>query len=145
MPRIKLTAPAVEKLATKKPREDYWDNLLPGFGLRVSKTGRKTWVIFPRVLIQGKWGKKWFNLDTYPALDLVSARSMARQALSVASDGGDPMTVIRPKVIEIKAQESRNSFSSVRADFMEKYRTRRRTKPAPAPWNRCAWYWKAIG
>ncbi len=131
MPSIKLTVPAVEKLATRKTREDYWDKLLPGFGLRVSKTGRKTWVIFPRVLIQGKWEKKWFNLDTYPTLDLVAARNMAREALAVASDGGDPMTVIKPKVIETRIQESRDSFASVRDDFMVKYRTRKRTKPRP--------------
>jgi hypothetical protein len=42
MPTTKLTQAAVEKL--KKPGEgrvEYWDSQLPGFGLRISGSGRK--------------------------------------------------------------------------------------------------------
>ena len=50
MPTIKLTQAAAERL--KPPpsgRIEYWDNQLPGFGLRISETGRKTWVALYRV------------------------------------------------------------------------------------------------
>jgi hypothetical protein len=50
MPTIKLTQPAIEKLkALPSGRIEYWDNQLPGFGLRISETGRKTWVVMYRV------------------------------------------------------------------------------------------------
>jgi hypothetical protein len=45
MPTIRLTQRAVETL--KPPatgRVEYWDSHLPGFGLRVAGSGRKTWV-----------------------------------------------------------------------------------------------------
>ena len=50
MPTLKLTQVAVDKL--KPPatgRVEYWDSQLPGFGLRVSDTGRKTWQALYRV------------------------------------------------------------------------------------------------
>ena len=50
MPTIRLTQRAVETL--KPPatgRVEYWDSHLPGFGLRISETGRKTWVVMYRV------------------------------------------------------------------------------------------------
>ena len=44
MARMKLTAAAVERV--KPPasgRTEYWDALLPGFGLRVTANGDKSW------------------------------------------------------------------------------------------------------
>ncbi len=50
MPTIKLTQPAVERLkAPASGRVEYWDSQLPGFGLRISESGRKTWVAMYRV------------------------------------------------------------------------------------------------
>ena len=50
MPKARLTAASVERLRPPaKGRIEYWDNLLPGFGLRVSETGAKTWVLMYRV------------------------------------------------------------------------------------------------
>ena len=50
MPTIRLTQRAIETL--KPPaagRVEYWDSHLPGFGLRVARSGRKTWVAMYRV------------------------------------------------------------------------------------------------
>ena len=46
---IRFTARAIE--AIKPPatgQKDYWDSSLPGFGLRVSAAGRKSWVVMYR-------------------------------------------------------------------------------------------------
>ncbi len=43
MPKTRLTAASVKRLRPPaKGRIEHWDSLLPGFGLRVSETGRKT-------------------------------------------------------------------------------------------------------
>jgi len=45
MPKIKLTQPAVDKLkAACSGRLEFWDSERPGFGLRISDRGRKTWI-----------------------------------------------------------------------------------------------------
>jgi len=50
MPTTKLTQVAVEKLkAPGQGRMQYWDSQLPGFGIRVSDSGGKTWVALYRV------------------------------------------------------------------------------------------------
>lgn len=50
MPTVKLTQVAVDRL--KPPasgRIDYFDTQLPAFGLRVSSSGRKSWIVMYRV------------------------------------------------------------------------------------------------
>jgi hypothetical protein len=50
MPTIKLTQIAVERLRPIDGRETTFnDNQLPGFGVRVSPRGRKTWVARYRI------------------------------------------------------------------------------------------------
>jgi hypothetical protein len=55
MPTIKLTQIAVERLRPADGKETTFnDNQLPGFGVRVSPRGRKTWVARYRVAGSGK-------------------------------------------------------------------------------------------
>ena len=43
MPSVNLTAAFVQKVKSKGKRIDYFDTSLPGFSLRVSEKGIKTW------------------------------------------------------------------------------------------------------
>src|SRR5882724_1483181 len=45
MPRLKLTAPAIARLETLPEREIFWDTALPGFGVRVTQGGSKSFVV----------------------------------------------------------------------------------------------------
>ena len=54
----------------------YWDQKLPGFGLRVSCGGGKTWVYAYRHA--GKM--KWMKLGSYPGTSLADARAAAHIA-----------------------------------------------------------------
>ncbi len=87
MPTLELTDMTVATAkATAAGRTEIWDAAIPGFGLRVSKAGRKSWVLMYRV--DGR--KRRLTLGTFPALPLAAARDAARLALLDVSRGNDP-------------------------------------------------------
>ena len=73
-------------------RIEVWDGKLPGFGVRVSKTGTKTFILLyrhrgrPRRLSLGRW----------PIVPLGTARKKARAALQTLDLGSDPALGHRP-------------------------------------------------
>jgi integrase len=102
MPTLKLTQAAVDKL--KPPaagRVEYWDSQLPGFGLRVSDTGRKTWQVLYRV--DGKMVRE--KLGTVAQIESVAdARARARQSMTKARAGAHPVEERRRKQEEDQRQ-----------------------------------------
>jgi hypothetical protein len=87
MPILRFTEQAVaEARAPAAGRLDLWDEELPGFGLRVSDTGRKSWQVMYRVA--GR--KRRMMLGRYPALSLEIARDAAEDALREVAKGRDP-------------------------------------------------------
>src|SRR5882762_3291793 len=70
-----------------RPKQlDYFDDTLPGFGLRVSYNGRKSWIVLYRC--NGVKGR--LTLGRVDVLPLVDARELARDALKSAAHGDDP-------------------------------------------------------
>ena len=65
---------------------DYFDESIPGFGLRVSYKGRKSWIVLYRC--NGVKGR--LTLGRLDLLPLVDAREKARTALRAAAQGDDP-------------------------------------------------------
>ena len=84
MPTIKLTALTV---ANAKPpaqgRIELWDATLPGFGLRVTSKGAKSWTVLYRA--NGKLRR--MTLGPFPALPLAAARDRARDVLREVDKG----------------------------------------------------------
>lgn len=70
---MRLTEKAVK--AARAGRE-LFDETVPGFGLRVTPKGTKTWML--RYRFGGK--QKRVSLGTYPAYSLADARNLAREA-----------------------------------------------------------------
>lgn len=68
-------------------RDIRWDNRLPGFGVRLYPTGKKSFVLSYRC--QGR--KRLMVLGPYGVLTLDQAREKARQALLDSIDGKDPL------------------------------------------------------
>ena len=66
---------------------DYFDDLTPGLSLRVSSKDVRTWSVFYR----DKHGRQTrLTLGHYPAVKLVDARELARDAQRTVARGGDP-------------------------------------------------------
>ena len=121
MPKTRLTAASVERLRPPaKGRIEYWDNLLPGFGLRVSETGAKTWVLMYRV---GRRQRR-LTLGKYPALGLAKAREKARGALDQRDHGVDPATHRRGL-----QGGSTDTFEGVADLFLDRYARRHQRYP----------------
>jgi integrase len=87
MPTASLTVKQIDRLKADGRRTDNWDASLPGFGIRVTPDGRKTF--FVRYRYAGL--RRRFTLGTYPSLSLADARTRAKKALAKVSDGTDPL------------------------------------------------------
>ncbi len=87
MARKKLTDADVSLLkAPEIGRTEYWDATLPGFGLRITDKGAKSWVAMFRV--RGRLRR--LTLGSYPAIALKDARREAGEAMREAAAGNDP-------------------------------------------------------
>jgi len=111
MPRIHLTARKLDSLkAPTAGQADYWDEGLPGFGVRISAGGRRAWVIMYRL---GR-RKVRLTLGTYPKVPLAKAREEARAALGKVQGGGDPAS-------QRRAQRDADTFGRLAAQYLEKH------------------------
>ncbi|MGI9462637.1 MAG: integrase arm-type DNA-binding domain-containing protein, partial [Aestuariivirgaceae bacterium] len=87
MARKKFTDTSIARL--KPPaagRAEYWDEELPGFGLRVTAGGTRSWQLMYRKDAR----KRRLTLGNYPALSLKLAREAALEALRAIERGHDP-------------------------------------------------------
>ncbi|WP_137390945.1 tyrosine-type recombinase/integrase [Rhodoligotrophos defluvii] len=82
--RKKLTPKTIEALPPAKgKRYEVWDELLPGFIVRVSSKGRKTWHLCARINKR----RRRIKIGDYPILTLGEAREKARSIMRAAQLG----------------------------------------------------------
>jgi len=74
------------KLPARPKQVDYFDESLPGFGLRVSYNGRKSWIALYRC--NGVKGR--LTIGRFDVVPLAEAREQARDALKAAARGDNP-------------------------------------------------------
>jgi integrase len=111
MPSQKLNDKSLRGLkAPSTGQIDYWDELLPGFGVRVGTTGRKSFFVGTR--IRGKYCRITLK-PPYPHLDLAAARTKARQIIADAQGG------ISPELK--KRREEKGTFGAIAEAFMTDY------------------------
>jgi integrase len=91
MPTITLTDRKIAGLKPSGKQIDYFDRSFPGFGVRVSQTGRKTFILMYR---NAERTFKRSTLGTYgthdPDIGLAKARELARKELDKVTIGRDP-------------------------------------------------------
>jgi Arm domain-containing DNA-binding protein len=112
-------------LRSKVAPGEYWEIGRPGFGLRVSDTGRKTFILAAR--FSGKVGGRR-ALGVYPVITLEAAHAKANKWLDAIRHGYDPARLEeREKAERLKAQKL--TFAAVVEDFIaDKLSTERKGK-----------------
>jgi integrase len=115
MPRFHFTARSIAGIETPgKGRVEHWDDTLPGFGLRVSSGGAKTWVLMYRY--GGR--PRRLTIGSYPRLGLADARDKARAALQEVHKGHDPAG-------DKQAERRAETFGELATDFLNRYAKQR--------------------
>jgi integrase len=118
MPTQKLSDKMLRGL--KPPAEgqiDIWDEVLPSFGVRIGKSGRKTFFVGTR--IRGKYRRITIQ-PAFPQLELAEARSRAREIIADAQGGVGPE--LRKK------RDEAGTFGAVAAAFMQDFAQHHRTR-----------------
>ncbi len=118
MPRVKLTDRTVQALRPDPRRQvDYFDVRWPGFGVRVSPAGRKSWIILYR--FHGRVRR--VTIGPYPYVSLADARAKAKAVGTQVFQGTDPAAI---KAAERLAE----TFAQLAEEYLERHaKPRKRT------------------
>jgi integrase len=121
MPTIPFNVRKIDSLKLPdRGRVDYWDEDTPGFGLRLSDKGSRTWMVMYRVKGDGR--QRRLKIGTYPTMPLADARDEAREALRAAQKGQDPAR-------ERDALRAADTVKALADLYIEKY-----AKPSKRSW-----------
>jgi integrase len=88
MPRVKLTKSAIDDLPTRAKEVVYWDAACPGFGVKVTPTGRKVFVVLYRTGGAGSRLRK-YTIGPYGRVTLHQARVSAQKVFAAKLEGRD--------------------------------------------------------
>ena len=87
----RLTKRTVESIALPAKGPVYgWDEQLPGFGVKITENGRRTYIVKYRVGGGRAGRQRWFTLGVHGVLTCEQARAQAAQILAAARRGEDP-------------------------------------------------------
>jgi hypothetical protein len=125
MAKRNLTDRFIESRKPAKPgqRDEYMDAILPGFGLRVTERGTKTFMLVAR--FPGSANPTRRALGEYGALGLAEARAKARKWHDLLARGIDPaVEVARERLAE--QRKTATTFGAVVEDFIREKCSRER-------------------
>jgi hypothetical protein len=100
---VLLTKRVVDAAETRDDRYYVWDSLLPGFGMRVEKSGAKTFIVRYRAEGGGRTAAQRFvTVGRYGPLTPEQARKQAKTVLGGVAQGDDPADERRAKRREMR-------------------------------------------
>jgi hypothetical protein len=91
MPKTRLTKSAIDALPTPEKEIVYWDQTLPGFGLKITPKGRKVFIVLYRAAGGGSRLRK-YTIGPHGRITLHNARIEAQKILAARLGGRDPAT-----------------------------------------------------
>jgi integrase len=97
---------------------DVWDASFPGFGVRVSDTGRRTFILAARY--PGSKNPTRRKLGIYDAMSLTDAREKARTWLQLIARGIDPETA-EEGTRQAELRKAENTFGVVAEEFFQRH------------------------
>jgi integrase len=115
----KLTDTIVTKTEPpSKPgdRIEIWDALLPGFGLRITDKGARSYFVMYRADTPDGRKQRRLKIGDAAVVDLAEARERAREALREVARGADPAEQRRPR-----KSGAPDSVRAVAADYLARY------------------------
>ncbi len=115
MARINLTARVVQGIKAKAVRSEYFDENLPGFFLRVTPAGVKSYGIMYRHAGQ----LKRYTIGTTDQWELAAARDEARERIREAARGDDPAA-------KKKKGRVAETFGQLAEAFIDQYAKKRK-------------------
>src|SRR5918994_2843206 len=89
MPRTRLTKSVIDALPTPPSELVYWDETLPGFGVKVTPKGRKVFIVLYRTAGAGSHLRK-YTIGPYGKVTLHQARIAAQKIFTAKMEGRDP-------------------------------------------------------
>jgi integrase len=84
-----MTKSAIDGLSVAEKDAVYWDQGLPGFGVKVTPRGRKVFIVMYRVGGAGSRLRK-YTIGPYGRVTLPMARAQAQRIFTARLDGRDP-------------------------------------------------------
>ena len=111
---MKFTDRQIKALKPKKERYEVWETNGKGFGIRVSSTGRKSFIFLYK--FQGT--SRRITFGNYPEMSLADAHATHAKSRQLLERGADPAT------IEQDAKEESRRSPSIRRlvdEYIEKY------------------------
>jgi len=123
MAKKKLTDRAVKLLKARSERFEVWDSSAPGFGVRVSPAGRKSFIYLYR--FEGR--ARRMTMGVYPRMSLATARTRHAEARELLDEKGrDPgAELVKTK----RASRDAPTVNDLVAEYMEKW-----AKPRKRSW-----------
>jgi integrase len=121
MSSLNFTDRAIASLKGARALVEYWDEKTPGFGMRVSPGGKKTWFVMYRIA----GVRRRLRLGHYPVINLEVARKNARAVLQRVSDGIDPAQEKKNQLVamEQKRRDAR-TFDQLAQEYLEQHAKR---------------------
>jgi integrase len=118
-------------------QKDYWDASTPGFGLRISSSGRRVWTMVARMPHNGQYAVRRFTLGLYAerqgagGLTLSDARRKAGEYKDAIARGVDPERQ-KEEAKQQAIRESGQTFEKVAQEFLTLHHPRNKKSLKPS-------------
>jgi integrase len=120
MPKIHLTKSVIDELTPSSSELVYWDDSVPGFGLKVTPHGRKVFIVLYRTKDSLRRLRK-YTIGSYGQTTLAIARIVAQRVLADRNEGKDPARDkrdLRRKVVTDTVEDVVKEYRSRHVDAL---------------------------
>jgi integrase len=122
MPKTRLTKSTIDALPIPEKEIVFWDQTLPGFGLKITPKGRKVFIVLYRAGGGGSQLRK-YTIGPYGRITLHNARIEAQKILAARLEGRDPAS----EKVEARRRLTADTVSEVIGLYAKLHLSQRRS------------------